>query len=119
MENIRTEERTWAMAAHLSGFAMYFTGVGHILGPLIVWVLKREGNPFVDDQGKEALNFNISYSLYLLIAVVLCFTIIGIVVAIPIFIVLPILHIIFMIIAGLKANDGVAYRYPGTIRFIK
>ena len=119
MDEINKDERTWAMLAHLSGFAMYLTGIGHILGPLIVWLLKRDGSPFIDDQGKEALNFNITYSIYVIIAVICAITIIGLVVAIPMFFVLPILHIVFMIVAGIKANEGVAFRYPATIRFIK
>ena len=114
---INKDERMWATVAHLSGFAMYLTGIGHILGPLIVWLLKRDGNPFIDDQGKEALNFNISYSIYIIIAVICAITIVGLVVAIPMLFVLPILHIVFMIIAGIKANEGVRYRYPATIRF--
>jgi hypothetical protein len=118
MDPISKEQRTWAMFAHLSAFAMYLTGIGHILGPLIVWLLKREGNPFVDDQGKEALNFNISYSLYLICAVILAFTLVGLLVAIPALLILPILHIIFMIVGAIKANDGVPYRYPATIRFL-
>src|SRR4051812_3884511 len=94
---VSKEQRTWAMIAHLSAFAIYLTGIGHIVGPLIVWMMKRDGNPFVDDQGKEALNFNISYSIYLIAALVLCFTIIGMVVGIPVLIVLPIIHIILML----------------------
>jgi Domain of unknown function (DUF4870) len=63
IEAVDKDQRTWAMIAHLSGFAMYMSGIGLILGPLIVWLLKRDGNPFVDDQGKEALNFSISGDL--------------------------------------------------------
>jgi uncharacterized Tic20 family protein len=117
---IDKDQRTWAMLAHLSGFAFYFSGIGHILGPLIVWLLKRDGNPFVDDQGKEALNFNITYSIYVIAAVILCFTIVGMVVALPLlFFGFPLLHVVFMIIAGIKANEGVAFRYPAIIRFFK
>ena len=119
MDTIDKDQKTWAMLAHLSGFAMYVSGIGLVLGPLIVWLLKRDGNPFVDDQGKEALNFSITCCIYFIAAVVCAFTIIGLVVAIPVFFVLPILHIVFMIIAAIKANEGVAYRYPATIRFIK
>jgi uncharacterized Tic20 family protein len=118
IEAIDKDQRTWAMIAHLSGFAMYFSGIGLILGPLVVWLLKRDGNPFVDDQGKEALNFSISCCIYFIGALVLCFTIIGLVIGIPVLFILPTLHIVFMIIAGIKANEGVAFRYPATIRFI-
>jgi len=116
---ISKEQRNWATVAHLSAFAMYLTGIGHILGPLIIWLMKREGNAFIDDQGKEALNFNISYTIYLIIAGVLCITIVGLVVGLPLLFVLPLIHIILIIFAAIKANDGVAYRYPATIRFLK
>jgi uncharacterized Tic20 family protein len=115
---ISKDERTWAMIAHLSAFAMYFTAVGHIIGPLVIWLSKRDGNPFVDDQAKEALNFQISWTIYLVANIALFFTIIGAVVAIPVFFILPVFHIVCMIIAAIKANDGFAYRYPLTLRFL-
>ena len=118
MDTISKEERTWAMLAHLSAFAMYLTFIGHLLGPFIVWLAKKDGNPFVNDQAKEALNFQITFSIYVIIVVILYFTIIGIVIAIPATIVLPTFHIVCMIIAAIKANDGVAFRYPLTIRLI-
>jgi len=113
------DERTWALIAHLSAFAMYFSGVGHIIGPLVVWLLKRDGNPFVEDQAKEALNFQISFTIYAVAAVAVCFTIVGLVVGIPILMILPIYHIICMIIAAIKAHEGVAFRYPLTLRLIQ
>jgi uncharacterized Tic20 family protein len=113
------EERTWATIAHLSAFAMYFSGVGHIVGPLVVWLIKRDTLPFVDDQAKEALNFQISWTIYLIANFVLFFTIIGAVVAIPLFYILPIFHVVCMIVAAFKANEGMRYRYPLTFRFLK
>ncbi len=118
-EAVSKDERMWAMVAHLSGFAIYITGVGHIVGPLIVWLMKRDGNPFVDDQGKEALNFQISWSIYMLANFLLFITVIGAIIAVPLFFILPIYHVVCMIIAGIKANDGVTFRYPATIRLIK
>ena len=112
------DERMWAMIAHLSAFAMYCTAVGHIVGPLIVWLSKRDGNPFVNDQGREVLNFQISWTLYMIANVILLFTVVGAVIAIPLFIVLPLFHVICMIIGGIKANDGIAFRYPLCIRFL-
>ncbi len=116
---VSREQRNWAMIAHLSAFAMYLTGIGHILGPLVVWLLKRDGNPFVDDQAKEALNFQISFSIYIGVAILLCFTIILAIIGIPAIWALGIFHVVCMVIAAVKANDGVAFRYPLTIRFIK
>jgi uncharacterized Tic20 family protein len=116
---IEKDQRTWAMIAHLSAFAYYITGIGHILGPLIVWLSKRDGNPFVDDQAKEALNFQISITIYVIAAVIMCLTVILAVIGIPILIGIHAFQIICIIIAAIKANDGVAFRYPLSLRFIK
>lgn len=116
---ISKDERLWAMLAHFSAFAMYFTGIGYFLGPLIVWLIKRDGHPFVDDQGKEALNFQITITLIFITAVLLCFTIIGMVIGVPVLLGLHLYQIVCIIIAGIKASDGVAFRYPLTIRLIK
>lgn len=113
------EERLWAMLAHLSAFAYYVSGIGHIIGPLIIWLAKRDGHSFIDDQAKEALNFQISVTLYALGAVLLCFTVILAIIGIPILIGLHVFQIVCMIIAAIKANDGVAFRYPLTLRLIK
>ncbi len=104
----------WAMLAHLSAFAMYVTGIGHIIGPLVIWLSKRDGNPFVEDQAKEALNFQISITIYLMGAFVLCFVLIGI----PLLIAIHTFQVVCMIIAAIKANDGIAFRYPFTLRFV-
>ena len=108
------DDRLWGMLAHLSAFSMYFTGIGHLLGPLIVWLAKKENSPFVADQAKEALNFQISISIYgfvaFLLSLFLCITA-------PILVALLPFQIVFMIVAGIKAKDGVVYRYPLTLRF--
>lgn len=119
MDEIDKNQRLWATLAHLSAVAMYFTAIGHLLGPLIIWLAKREGNPFIDDQAREALNFQISITLYYLAAFVLIFTIIGIFIAIPALAVIGIFQIVCMIVAAIKANDGVAFRYPLTLRLVK
>ncbi|MDB6171777.1 MAG: hypothetical protein JWL59_1088 [Chthoniobacteraceae bacterium] len=113
------EQRNWAMFAHLSAFAYYFTGVGHIIGPLVIWLLKRDGNPFVDDQAKEALNFQISISIYVIGAIVLCLTLVFAVIGIPLLFLLHAFQIVCMVIAAIKASEGVPFRYPFSIRFIK
>ena len=79
------EARMWAMFCHISAFAVFVIPfVGHILGPLLIWILKKEEFPFVDDQGKEALNFQLSITIYGIISSILIFIVIGI----PILIVL-------------------------------
>ncbi len=108
--------RNMAMFCHLATFAG-FIGVpfGNILGPLLVWLLKREASPFIDDHGKEALNFQISVTIYGIVSAILILVIIG-------FVLLPALlvfDIIVVIMAAVRANGGRFHRYPLTIRFIK
>jgi len=110
-----TNVRSWCVACHLSALAGFvFPAFGHILGPLIVWLIKRGDSPEIDAHGKEALNFQITMLIYSLIAGVLCLVVIG-------FFLLAVLHIlnvVFVIIAGIKAGEGQLYRYPFTIRLI-
>jgi uncharacterized Tic20 family protein len=115
------------MFAHLSALlgailtGAFGAGWGCFLGPLIIWLVKKDSMPFVNDQGKEALNFNITVaiaSLALLLLSIVTFGI-GLFIAVPLWIVIGIAWLVLTIIAGIKANDGVAYRYPFTLRLIK
>ena len=99
-------------AAALSG--VFLHAVGHILGPLIVWLIKRADSPEIDAHGKESLNFQLSMLIYNVVALILCIVLIGI----PILILLYILNIVLVIVASIKASEGVLYRYPLTIRFL-
>jgi len=110
-----SDERMWAMFCHLSTFSTCFVPFGNILGPLIVWLIKKEEYPLVDDQGKEALNFQISVMIWALIAGILCFVLIGF----PLLIALLVFDIVVTIMAAIQANQGNYYRYPMTIRFIQ
>lgn len=116
-----SDERTWALIGHLSAFSFFVTGIGCILGPLIVWLVKRDTLPFAADQAKEALNFNITVAIAFVALVI--FTIvtfgIGLLLTYPIGAVLFIGWIVLTIIAAIKANEGVAYRYPFTLRLVK
>ena len=107
---------TWAMLCHLLGLCA-FVGIpfGNIIGPLVVWLIKGKEYSFVDDQGKEALNFQISMTIYGIIAGILVVIFIGWFLLLA----LLIADIVFIIIASIKANDGEAYRYPYIIRLIK
>ena len=109
------DERTWAMLCHFSAFTGLIFPFGSLLAPLIIWLIKKEELPFVEDQGKEVLNFQISMIIYLLISGILCFILIGI----PIVIGLVIFSFIITIIAAISANDGKSYRYPLNLRLIK
>ena len=111
---ISKDARMWGMFCHLAGLCGYIIPFGNILGPLIIWQLKKEDS-FVDDQGKEALNFQISIMIYVIVSALLMFLCIGIFLLIAV----AIFNLVFLLIAAIKANDGESYRYPLTIRLIK
>jgi uncharacterized Tic20 family protein len=120
---ISAEQRQWAMFAHLSALLGLFTGgVGCVIGPLVIWLIKKETMPFVDDQGKEALNFNITVAASALILTVvgtiLLVILVGFLFYFAVFL-LGIYWLVMTVIAAIKANEGVAYRYPFTLRLIK
>ncbi len=112
----RKQTHTWGMLCHLTALSAY-VGIpfGHIVGPLVIWLIKKDEHSFVNEQGKESLNFGISMSLYAIIAGLLCFILIGFV----LLVVLVVAHIVLVIMAAVKASNRERYRYPFTIRFIK
>ena len=110
------EARKWAMFCHFAAFCWFLVPmVGNVIGPLIVWQLKRDTAVFVDDQGKEALNFQITFSLAMMICGVLAWVIIGF----PLMMLVSVVALVLTIIAGVKANAGEPYRYPLCWRLIK
>lgn len=119
-------EKTMGMLCHL----LSLSGVlgipfANILGPLILWIIKKDESAFIDDQGKESLNFQIFSTIVAIAAIALgmIMTVVtaglGICIAMPIWIGLGIAWLIFVIIACLEANKGNLYRYPVTLRLIK
>ena len=94
--------------------------LGCFLGPLIIWLVKKDSMPFVNDQGKEALNFNITVAIifFALFVLTLITLGLGVVIAIPVGIVVGVAWLVFTIIAAIRANEGVRYRYPFTLRLI-
>jgi uncharacterized Tic20 family protein len=114
------DERQWAMFAHLSAIVAAVVGLS-FLGPLIVWLVKKDTMPFVDDQGKEALNFNITVLIVFAILWILTFVTLGIgfLLTGPLMFLVGLAALVLVIIAGIKANEGVAYRYPFAIRLVK
>jgi uncharacterized Tic20 family protein len=108
-------ERNWAMLCHLSAFAGFFFPFGGIIGPLICWLSRKDESIWVDQNGKASLNFQISILLYMVLAIPLCFIIIGI----PIVIFLGILKVICIIIGSVKASRGEDFKYPLSIPFIQ
>ena len=117
---ISSESRNWAMLAHLSALIALVVGFS-FLGPLAVYLLKRDEDPFVRAHAAEALNFNLSVLIYAfvggLILVLLILLIVGLIL-IPLAIAAAIAWIVLVVIAGVKASQGEPYRYPLTIRFV-
>jgi len=109
------DERMWGMMCHLLAFSGYIIPFGSVLGPLIIWMIKKEEMPFVNDQGKESLNFQLTMLIAIIISAILTLVLIGIFMLGA----LIIFQIVVIIMAAIKANDGIKYRYPCTIRFIK
>lgn len=106
---VSKDARTWGMLCHLLAIFTSF------IAPLIIWLIKKEEDPFIDNQGKEALNFQITVAIASIVSGFLVAFCIGI----PMLIAVCVADLVFCIIATVKANSGVAYRYPVSIRFIK
>jgi uncharacterized Tic20 family protein len=113
--SISAEERNWATIAHLSALAGFVIPFGNILGPLIVWLVKKDQSAHVADAGREALNFNITVGIAALVSFCLMLVFIGFL----LFGLLAIAWLVLVIVAGVKSSDGTVYRYPFNIRFIK
>ena len=108
------QERLWAMLAHLLSFVAAYLFLGFV-APLVVLLVFGPRSPYVRAHAVESLNFNLTWLLYAIVAVVLAFLLIGI----PILIALGIAYLVFVVIASVRANNGEFYRYPLTIRFIR
>jgi len=118
MENITytsNDERTFSMLCHLSALSGLIIPFGHIIGPLVVWLLKKEEFPEVDRQGKAALNFQLSLTIYSIIAGILVIFLVGFVLLGAIFL----LGLILTIIASVKSSNGERFEYPLSINLIK
>lgn len=115
------DERTWGLLGHLSAFSAFVSGIGCVLGPLIIWLIKRDTLPFAGDQAKEALNFNISVLLAgLALWIVTIVTLgIGLLLTIPLGLALFVYWLVFTIVAAVNANNGIRYRYPFTLRLVE
>lgn len=106
------EARMWGMICHLASFAGYVVPFGNVLGPLVAWMLKKDEHPFVNDQGKEALNFQMTlglaqFALWLLTRSqwqVIALSATG---------------LVFTVMGAIQANEGKAYRYPFRLRFLQ
>ena len=108
-------EKDWGMACHLSALSGFVIPFGSFLGPLIVWLVKRNEYDYVDIQGKEALNFQLTVLLATLVSGVLVLVVVGFILLAFVWI----FSLVMTIIASVKASSGEYYQYPLTIRFLK
>jgi uncharacterized protein len=107
--------RNTAVAAHLSTFAGLIVPFGSVIGPLAVWLTRRDRDPFIDQAGREALNFGISIAIYGSLVLVAALLLVGI----PLLIVGVIAWVVLASLAAAKASQGQAYRYPLTLRLVR
>ena len=144
--NIHSSEKSNAMLIHLSSLASYVLPFGSIIMPLIVWQTTKKDSDYVNNHGKEAVNFNLSFLIYNIVSVFVLlgsvlgtiysatqlehtenpadlmgvlFSTGGFITAIVILAIIGTVKLILLIIAAVQANNGKQYRYPLTIRFIK
>lgn len=121
------EERQWAMFAHLSALlgglvtSGWAGSIGFFIGPLVIYLMKKDTMPFVGDQAREALNFAITVSIACFVLLMLTILSLGIgaLLTIPLMMIIGITALILVIIAAIKAHEGVAYRYPIALRLVK
>ena len=117
-----SQARTWNMLCHLSALAGFIIPFGNILGPLLVWQIKKNEIPSTNVHGKAALNFQITVVIALLagmaVAILLSFFCVGFLL-IPVVMLIGLAGLIFAIIAGIKANNGEDYKYPYSFEFVK
>ncbi|GBD85557.1 hypothetical protein BMS3Abin02_01966 [bacterium BMS3Abin02] len=107
------EAKNWAVVAHLAAL-VNIVGIPSVIGPLVVWLLKKDEDPFIDYHGKEALNFNISFLIYGIVSGLLILVAIGLVL-LP---VVLITWLVLVIIGAVRTSNGEYYRYPLTIRLV-
>ncbi|MFP4625003.1 MAG: DUF4870 domain-containing protein [Natronomonas sp.] len=111
---VSSDDRTWGILTHAAAFVGFVIPFGNILGPLLVWAIKKDESQFVDDNGKQALNFQITWSILLIVSALSIFVAIG-VVLLPI---VGLAWLILVIIAIIRASNDEVYDYPLTMEII-
>ncbi len=126
---LSSESRGWAIAAHLGGLLLFLASAA-IFGfgaPLLVWLFKRDDDPYIEHHSKEALNFQLTVLVVILLGFVLAIPAlvvgvltlgIGLVVIAALGLVAAVACVVLPIIGAVKASNGEGYRYPFTIRFV-
>ena len=109
------EQRTWAMFCHLSALAGLLFPFGSVIGPLIVWLVKKEEMPLVAEHGRKSLNFQLT----MMIAYIVCFMLMFVVVGVILLPLVALFSLIMVVVSAIKGNDGKEVKYPMAIEFIK
>ena len=109
------EQRTWAMFCHLSALAGLLFPFGSVIGPLIVWLVKKEEMPLVAEHGRKSLNFQLT----MMIAYIVCFMLMFVVIGVILLPLVALFSLIMVVVSAIKANDGKEVKYPMAIEFIK
>jgi uncharacterized Tic20 family protein len=111
------DEKSWGMYVHLAALAGLAVPGGSLIGPLIVWMIKKDEMPFVDRHGKEEVNFQLNILILALLTMPIVLITFGIAFFLPLAV--GILGAVMPIVAGMKANNGEEYQYPYIVRLIK
>ncbi len=109
------DDNTLGLVCHLLSLVGFAIPLGNVLGPLILWLVKRGDSPYLDEVGKEVVNFNISWAIYAAVAALSIFVLVG-------FLLLPLVALawlILVVMGAINASNGKFHRYPLTIRLIK
>ncbi|HSV27005.1 MAG TPA: DUF4870 domain-containing protein [Sedimentisphaerales bacterium] len=115
-EGLDKDTKMWGMLCHLLALAGYVVPFGNIIGPLVIWLIKKQEFPFVDSNGKKSLNWQITLTIAMFICIPLIFLCgIGAILMVA----LGVLNLVLVIIASVRTNNGEDYRYPWSISFIK
>jgi hypothetical protein len=112
--DLERQSRQWAMILHFSQFAGYIVPLAGMIVPIVLWQLKKDELPGIDEHGRAVVNWIISEIIYILIGIALVFVVIGI----PLLFGLALIGIIFPLIGGIKANEGVLWKYPLPMSFL-
>ena len=113
--DITADEQTWGMLAHLAGLSGFIIPFGSLIGPFLVWQIKGKDSAYVEEQAKEAFNFQLSLTIYIIVSAILCAILIGI----PMLIFFAIAGLVLTIIGAVKANDGILYKYKFNMNLVK
>ena len=109
------DERMWAMLCHLSALTGFVVPMGSVIGPLIVWLIKKDEMPLVAEHGRKSLNFQITMLIAYIVCFILMFAVIG-VILLPL---VAIFSFIMVVVGAIKTNDGKEFNYPLSLNLIK